>query len=256
VNTPAVQGVVPGYTNQLTVSGSVSPLTVATGAAVVNGIPYENDVAFSLTVPTPAVGTTGKRVVLRADYTARTVRIVLLTSADGVSAFPALVQTGPPSGMWDISLATLSVTTGGGITVTDTRQFVHFNTMVSGSMLDADSVDDTKAGNRVPQFYRRQGGDATNWATPGTTDYTPGVVRMQAGIVTIPAVGTASATYALTFPVPFSAPPLVFVTTELGQSAAMVQATSATGCTLLVENTAGTTFLANQPVHWLAIGAE
>jgi hypothetical protein len=138
---PATQGVLKNYGDELAVAGSATPITVNDGGAIVNGIPYLNDASLSLAVPTPVVGTTGKRVVLRADYAANTVRIVLLTSADGVSAFPALTQN---ASIWEISLATLSVTTGGGITVTDARSYAHFNTQVSAAMLDAAIVDETK----------------------------------------------------------------------------------------------------------------
>lgn len=215
---PATQGVHGNYANKLAVSGVASPLTVATGAATVYGIPYENTAAVALAVPTPSVGTTGKRVVLRADFTANTVRIVLITSADGTSAFPALTQDATRATYWEIALANLSVTTGGVITVTDARTFAHFNTMVSSAMLDAgsvntaalaaDSVDDTKAGDRVPQFYRRQGGDPADWAIEGTNNYTPGAVRMQGGIapLTLPSGGSFGEV-TVTFPVPFSSAP-------------------------------------------------
>lgn len=140
--TPATEGVLKNYANGLAVSGSATPLTVATGAAVVDGFPYENDTAVSLAVPTPTVGTTGKRVVLRADYVAHTVRIALISSADGVSAFPALTQNAGVT--WEISLATLSVTTTGVITVTDARSFAHFSTQVNLAMIDDGVIDATK----------------------------------------------------------------------------------------------------------------
>lgn len=139
---PATEGVLKNYANGLAVSGAATPLTVATGAAVADGFPYENDAAVSLAVPTPAVGTTGKRVVLRAAHAARTVRIALITSADGVSAFPALTQSAGVT--WEISLATLSVTTGGVITVTDARSYAHFNSQVATANIDDSSVTTPK----------------------------------------------------------------------------------------------------------------
>jgi hypothetical protein len=84
---------------------------------------------------------------------------------------------------------------------------------VTAAKIAADAVDDTKAGDRVPQFYRRQGGSATDWSVPGTTSRTPGAVRMQAGKIrfNIPA-GTPIGLQSVTFPVAFSAPPLMWLT--------------------------------------------
>jgi hypothetical protein len=84
---------------------------------------------------------------------------------------------------------------------------------VTTAKIAADAVDDTKVGNRVPQFYRRQGGSSSDWSVPGETSFTPGAVRMQAGKIrlTIPA-GTATGWQFVNFPVAFSAPPLMWLT--------------------------------------------
>lgn len=81
--------------------------------------------------------------------------------------------------------------------------------------LSADCVDDTKVGNRVPQFYRRQGNSATNWGQAGgTTTYTPTTVRMQAGCYRW--TGSASSgNFTITFPTAFSYNPLVMLTCSL-----------------------------------------
>jgi len=52
---------------------------------------------------------------------------------------------------------------------------------VGNSELQNDSVDDTKVGNRVPQFYRRQGSYESFWFSPGVTDYVPTTVRLRGG---------------------------------------------------------------------------
>lgn len=75
--------------------------------------------------------------------------------------------------------------------------------------LAADSVDDTKAGDRVPQFYRRQGGSATVWSAQGTTTYTPGAVRMQAGSIRWTGGSAPFGTVSVTFPVAFGNVPIV-----------------------------------------------
>jgi hypothetical protein len=105
----------------LAVSGAASPVSVATGAALVYGLPYENTAIVTQAIATPSVGTTGHRIALRASWAAQTVRVVDIASADGTAAIPALVQS--PGVTYDIPLATLTITTGGVITVTDARVF-------------------------------------------------------------------------------------------------------------------------------------
>jgi hypothetical protein len=115
------------------------------------------------------------------------------------------------------------------------------------------AVDDTKVGNRVPQFYRRQGGNASDWNSPGTSNYTPGAVRMQAGRVDVGPGGTQ----AITFPVAFSAKPLVFVTPMDANELVKGVATSitASGFTLEVNYTDNGSPTSGK-MGWLAIGPE
>ncbi len=121
-----------------------------------------------------------------------------------------------------------------------------------------DIVDDTKVGNRVPQFIRRQGGDASNWAYPGAGDYTPGAVRMQGGAQNVLlSNGQTSGSTAITFPVSFSKPPLVVlgIRSDSGAYRATHDTVLATGITLRVfrDSSAGAEYVT---VHWLAIGPE
>jgi hypothetical protein len=155
----STEGVLKGYAGALAVSGTSSPISVAAGAAVVNGIPYESDSAVSVTVPTPLIGTTGHRVVLRADYAAKTVRIALLSSSDGVASPPAVTQADGTT--WEVSLATLTITTGGVITVTDTRSYAHFRTGVNTAMLDDQAVTSTKLGAGAVTEFAIAGGSVT-----------------------------------------------------------------------------------------------
>lgn len=114
---PTTQGVFSG----LAVSGVASPMTLAVGQACVYGFLYFCTVAGDVTKSTPAVNTTGFRVVLRAGWAAQTVRVTVISNTDGVAAIPAVTQTA--STTWDITLATGTITTGGVITLTDARQF-------------------------------------------------------------------------------------------------------------------------------------
>lgn len=132
--------------------------------------------------------------------------------------------------------------------------------------LAADSVDDTKAGNRVPQFIRRKGGDASSWLVYGTTNYTPTTVRMQAGVfeVTITA-GNLEGDVTVTFPLAFSNLPIILATivpdtammpwgiNELGT--AFVVSASASNARIGVHRQFSTSTLSYH-VAWLAIGPE
>jgi hypothetical protein len=96
---------------------------------------------------------------------------------------------------------------------------------------------------------RRQGGSSTDWSTPGTTNYTPGAVRMQAGYLSV-----ASNPTAVTFPVAFSQPPLVFVFADGSQRKADTSSVTASGFNALSYDQNGSAASAN--VRWLAIGTE
>lgn len=204
------EGVCKNYENELEVTGTSTPVAVNTGAAYVYGFPYWNTASVDVAIPTPSGNTRIDRVVLRANWTAQTVRITRIAGTEGSGTPPALTQTDGTT--WEISLAQVSITTGGVITVTDERVFCHANIEVETAMLEDDAVDDTKVGNRVPQFYRRKGGSATDWDVAGTTTYTPTTVRMQAGVhsVTI-SNGNDNQSGSITFPVSFSAAPIVII---------------------------------------------
>ena len=267
-------GVLKGVDNELAVSGTSSPLSVGTGAAVVYGKLYQNTSAVNLNVTTPVVGTTGGHVVLQLDWVAQTVRLVATRNTDGVSSTPSLTQN--TSTYWEIRLATFTINTSGVITVTDARAYAHFsqttataniedsavttakindaavttakinNAAVTTAKLATDSVDDTIAGNRVAVLARRQGGDATDWVSAGTTNYTPTGVRIQCGSISVP----SGVTTTVTFPVAFSGRPLVFATVWTSDASVGVINSTATQCQL-AQNTGGT-----RVMFWLAIGPE
>jgi hypothetical protein len=331
----ATQGVLKNVLNELAVTGSSSPLAVASGVAIAHGFYYENSASLNLTVTSPISGTTGGRVNLKVDWTAQTVRAVIQMNTDGVAAIPSLVQTAGSE--WNIPLATFTVTIGGVITLTDARNYCQFANYLTSTSLEAvtglsvvgraanttgqsaditagsdayvlrrsgssigfgqvatdgladdavtaakiadnavtadqidagavgnselasDAVDDTKVGNRVPQFYRRQGGDTSDWSVAGTTTYTPTTVRMQAGAVDVVFSAQTSKTFSITFPTAFSNKPLVICSIKSDDSpaaSAMVYVTSSstTGFngTVYCNGSNSDTWT----VQWLAIGPE
>jgi len=228
------EGILIGIGSELAVSGSASPLSVADGAALVDGLFYENNAAVELTVTTPSVGITGGRVILRADWTAQTVRAAVLLNTDGVADIPDLTQTSRTT--YEICLATFQIETDGdiisltieterasfggtnpqivlnslgvlgnptnsedvaemispvdGLSLVRNGTSLEFGQLTSNGIADDavdtdqiadDAVDDVKLGSRVPKFTDRQGGDATDWNSPGASNYTPGNIRAYAG---------------------------------------------------------------------------
>lgn len=114
-------GVFEGALNDLEVTGTATPVSVNTGRAIVYGNWYENDAAVTVAIPTPAASTRIDRIVLRKSWADKTVAITRIAGVEGGAA-PALVQVAGTT--WDIPLANVSITTGGVITVTDTREYV------------------------------------------------------------------------------------------------------------------------------------
>lgn len=98
---------------------AANTLRIAAGQAIVWGTWYENDANIDFTIPTPAGSTRIDRIVLRKSWAAQTVRLVRIAGAEGGSA-PAMTQTAGTT--WDIPIATVSITTGGTMTITDGRQ--------------------------------------------------------------------------------------------------------------------------------------
>ena len=96
----------------------------------------------------------------------------------------------------------------------------------------------------------RQGGDATNWNTAGTTDYVVTLSRFQTGAVSITGNGT------VTFPEAFGGNPLVFARVE-DDSAGLfvtVSSISTTQVTIYVHDHEGNAHDEAVPVYWQAIG--
>lgn len=108
-------------------------------------------------------------------------------------------------------------------------------------------------------LHRRQGGSATDWSAQGTTPYTPAHVIAQIGALTISMSGspmTGSGT--VTFPVAFSQPPLVFVTSDVMASGGVFMqyghtGVTAAGFTVWCSYNANSTY-GNRTVSWLALG--
>ena len=135
-------GVLRGIGDELAVSGAASPLSVGTGAAVVDGIFGANPSPEDVEVPTPSVGTTGHRIVLRATWGAtQTLRVALLSNADGVPLSTQVPELQQDSGvLYEVALARFDITTAGVIQgLVNEQGFCHFATALA---LTADDIPD------------------------------------------------------------------------------------------------------------------
>ena len=233
------EGVLAGVSGELKVTGNSSPLAVAAGAGYVYGFYYQNTASLNLTVTTPSVGTTGGHVVLRADWTTQTVRAVAVRNTDGTNSTPALTQTAGTT--YEIRLCSFTITTGGSITVTDARDFCHPTALV----------------------YRRQGGSATAWNTSGSTNYTPGGTKIQAGAVSVSFSSSATSNLAtVTFPSAFTNVPIALLSTFSNGSStgrkvlATIESLSTTQLVIRGYIVDGSTTSSSFDIYWLAIGDE
>lgn len=109
------------------VAGGVSPASVATGRAIVDGTWYQSDTAVNVAIPTPGAATRIDRIVLRKDFAAQTVRVTRIAGVEG-GGTPALVQVAGVT--WDAPLAVASITTGGVVTVTNDAWILMLATVV------------------------------------------------------------------------------------------------------------------------------
>lgn len=143
------EGVLNNCSDELAVSGTSSPVAVAAGGALIYGFPYWLTAATTMTIPKPTGDTRVDRVVLEADWTAQQVRLTRVAGTEGAGA-PALTQTDTVE--WQISLAQCSITTGGVITVTDEREFIHPNWEIEAAQLGDDLDGDGLQGGDGSAF--------------------------------------------------------------------------------------------------------
>lgn len=249
-------GVILGYDNELAVSGTSSPVSVNTGAAFVYGYFYWNTASVSVTVPTPVLGTTLHKIILRADWSAKTVRIARIAGSDGSPVPPSVTQN--PGVIYEIPLAEISITTGGVITVTDSRSFAHFGSKVNANMFEMGVIEDVHLNKRILRAPYRQGGDASNWHTIGTSNYQLESQNAQMfGSVRWTGAAAASGSVAITFPpnVTFVNTPIVFVTPYRTASAPLSVAVNptTTGFTLYWQDGTAATYTSID-FFWMVIG--
>ena len=129
--------------------------------------------------------------------------------------------------------------------------------IVGFGQIDSDSIvsgaiDQVHLSSGASKFTNRQGGNATEWDVPGSTNYVPTTVRMQGGIIAT----SASADITITYPAAFSARPLFFVTYYDSEEPLYLDTVSydAASMTISVRNSADARVATL--IQWLAIGPE
>lgn len=159
-------GVFLGQLNQLaaTIEAS-SRVDVQSGRAQVDGTIFEVDATTQLTPSTPVVDTTGGSVVLAKDWTAQTVRLALIASADGTSTPPAVTQTDGVT--WQIRLYDFEVTTGGTVqNLVDHREFMGGSRMPMAPVMSNEEI-------KIRVHHSVGIGTTGTWGVANEASFTP-----------------------------------------------------------------------------------
>jgi hypothetical protein len=131
----------------------------------------------------------------------------------------------------------------------------------STDRLADDIVDKTKVGSGVMQIIGRQGGNASNWAVSGVTDYTPTNVLVQVGASEWTGAAATSGQETITWPTAFSNTPIVVCNTGLvGTSDPKIniipQTVGISNCIFTWRNVEDAVTRTSLKFMWMAIGPE
>jgi len=143
-----LEGVLPNYLSELVVTNpAAATIRVGTGSAVVDGKFYRNTAVVDLAGAVPGGGANYYTVVIQKTWATQQVRAVLIGPDAG--APPAVTQSDGLT--WEIAIATVQITSGGVVTITDARVYAHYNTNISTAMLEDASVTAVKIpDNSIP----------------------------------------------------------------------------------------------------------
>lgn len=179
------RGVLFGWLNELEVTSSTNttPVSVASGAAIVYGMFYHNDSSVSVSIPTPSAGFSRyDLIVVRRDWSAQTARIARVAGvAAAFPTVPSLTQTANTT--YEVPLAQVFVDATGAVTITDTREFCQWTNnwptllAVGTEYFVLDCVTDDKIPDRTRSDIKEAGQlepDSTNaptWTAGAAYDY-------------------------------------------------------------------------------------
>jgi len=125
------QGVLRYWLDELEVSGTTSPVTVSTGAAIIYGMFFQNDEPVSVTIPTPTTGPRGDWIVVRRNWATQECRI-------GRIAGPGAALTQAPGAVYDVPLFYVTIDVSGNIVLTDWRDYVTYSTDWPANAVDTE----------------------------------------------------------------------------------------------------------------------
>jgi hypothetical protein len=125
-------------------------------------------------------------------------------------------------------------------------------TGISGAKISGAVAEATHAvsADSYVHVSHRRGGNAADWSVSGTNIYTPGVTRTQVGVAT---TATEFGIVSVTFPVAFSAKPIVYVSSLAENNMAAATNITTDGCIIQ----SGNPWIDSHPsvaVAWIAIG--
>lgn len=135
------EGVFPDYLSELAITNPAGlTIRVASGGAVVDGKFYENTANVDFAGAAPGGGSNFYTVVLHKDFAAQTVRLSML--GPNVVAPPAVTQADGVD--WEIAIATVEITSSSVVTLTDVREYCHYNTEIETAMIPDDAITTVK----------------------------------------------------------------------------------------------------------------
>jgi hypothetical protein len=114
------QSVLKGSMGELVVTNPTGlTIRMASGKALIDGKPYTNTANKDFVLGTPNAGKHYYTLVLRKDFSAQTVRAIML----GPDIFAPPVVNQSDGCVWEVSIATIAVSSNEVVTITDTREF-------------------------------------------------------------------------------------------------------------------------------------
>lgn len=264
----AVYGPFQRYLNQLEATdNAATEVYVDTGGGMVNGHVLLSSEKETWTVPAGPAGGRIDRVVMvennsNVEVTQSTAAQPLLFPND-LSEYTA--TPGVPA--YSARLAILRGNNAGALPALDQTTALY---MVESARYEINNVPTISSQVDYREFCkfstvvldRRQGADPGDWQDPGTTNYIPGEMRMQAGAAEAQMEAAANVdNVTITFPVAFADKPIVYATLDSPVGDFVVPFTVATNST----STTQVTFICRRTgagdevtfaIHWLAIGPQ
>ncbi len=152
------EGAINGYLNKLEVVGITGGIKVLSGAALVDGLFYENSDTLSVELDDPVSNPRIDLIVVRKDWGTQTARIAVVEGDENASpTAPTVTQTS--SSIWEIPLAEALITTNGTITVADSREFTIGTIFSRIGMINIEDItsDGTESSfnfSDIPQGFR------------------------------------------------------------------------------------------------------